>query len=114
MIAQIGEDDIEHDENAAPKLVKHVADVLEEQGGQTGINLFKFIINPESYTQTVENIFFTSFLIKDRRAAIDYDDNDEPYICKAGECLSFDYPADSYLKQTLLSLLTKNKGLTPS
>lgn len=61
--------------------MKHVADVLEEQGGQTGINLFKFLINPESYTQTVENIFYTSFLIKDRRAAIDYDDNDEPYIC---------------------------------
>lgn len=77
---EIGEDDIQHDENAAPTLVKHVADVLEEQGGQTGINLFKFLINPESYTQTVENIFYTSFLIKDRRAAIDYDDNDEPYI----------------------------------
>lgn len=46
------------------------------------MNLFKFIINPESYTQTVENIFYTSFLIKERRAAIDYDEQDEPYICE--------------------------------
>lgn len=58
-----------------------MADILEAEGGQEGINLFRFIINPESYTQTVENIFYTSFLVKENRAAIDFDKDDQPIIC---------------------------------
>lgn len=52
------------------------------------MNLFEFIINPESYTQTIENIFYTSFLIKERRAAIDYDDDGEPIICESRSTVS--------------------------
>lgn len=63
-----------------------VAEILEREGGQEGVNLFHFLINPQSYTQTVENIFYTSFLIKEKRAAIDYDEDEEPVICKHVHC----------------------------
>lgn len=77
----MGAADYTTDEKGTTELVMHVADILEKKGEVDGMNLFKFIINPESYSQTVENIFYTSFLVKDKRAAIEFDDN-EPVICE--------------------------------
>lgn len=54
--------------------------MLDEQQPE-GIHLLKFVINPKSYTQTVENIFFTSFLVKEGKAAIEMNDQAEPMIC---------------------------------
>lgn len=86
---QVVRDDIQEDKNTTD-LVMHVADVLEKAGGEDGINLFRFLINPDSFTQTVENIFFTSFLVKERKAAIEIisepghaeGDVGDPVICK--------------------------------
>jgi hypothetical protein len=47
-----------------------------------GINYFRFVINPHSFEQSVENIFYFAFLIKDGYAAWDIDDNGEPMVCK--------------------------------
>ncbi|KAL7413689.1 Nse4 C-terminal-domain-containing protein [Mrakia frigida] len=41
----------------------------------TGINFFEFVINPHSFSQTIENIFYTSFNIKEGKAALDVDEN---------------------------------------
>ena len=35
----------------------------------------KFIVNPVSFAQTVENMFYFSFLVKEGKAAIETDDN---------------------------------------
>lgn len=45
------------------------------------MHFFKFIINPESYAQTVENLFYLSFLIRDDKVRIFVDERDsEPYL----------------------------------
>ncbi|CAH0039208.1 unnamed protein product [Clonostachys solani] len=45
-----------------------------------GIDLLRFVVNPRSFGQTVENIFYVSFLIRDGRVSIEYDDNDLPSL----------------------------------
>jgi len=44
------------------------------------VNLFKFIINPDDYAQSVENLFYLSFLIRDGSCSLDVESG-EPKIC---------------------------------
>ncbi|KAI5843483.1 Nse4 C-terminal-domain-containing protein [Morchella snyderi] len=41
---------------------------------EKGLNLFRFVVNPNSFGQTVENMFYLSFLVKDGFIAISYDE----------------------------------------
>lgn len=47
-----------------------------------GVALFRFVINPYSFGQTIENIFYLSFLIRDGYVGISDDERGLPYICK--------------------------------
>lgn len=47
---------------------------------EKGFALFKFVINPFSFGQTVENIFYTSFMIRDGKLGITDDDRGLPYL----------------------------------
>ena len=40
-----------------------------------GVSFLHFVINPKSFGQTVENLFYTSFLIRDGNAGIDVDED---------------------------------------
>ena len=51
--------------------------VLEATGE---VNLFKFIINPNDLAQSVENLFYLSFLIRDGSCSLDVESG-EPKIC---------------------------------
>ena len=44
------------------------------------VNIFKFFINPTSFPQSVENMFYTSFLLKDGRIKLDEDPQGYPTI----------------------------------
>lgn len=54
--------------------------LLEECGT---INLFKFIINPNDFGQSVENMFYLSFLIRDGKCALETNEEGEPMICES-------------------------------
>lgn len=45
-----------------------------------GINFFKFFINADSFGQSVENMFFTSFLVRDGKAGLSVKDDGEILI----------------------------------
>ncbi|WFD33328.1 hypothetical protein MCUN1_000141 [Malassezia cuniculi] len=82
---QLGERDIVQTENETSRIVLDIARRLDDAGGDTGVNLFRFALNPESFGNTVENLFYLSFLIRDGKAAIFYDDNNEPLVMSSEE-----------------------------
>jgi non-structural maintenance of chromosomes element 4 len=45
-----------------------------------GLAFFKFVINPHSFGQTIENMFYVSFLIRDGKVGISMDDRGLPYL----------------------------------
>lgn len=47
-----------------------------------GVDLMRFVVNPKSFGQTVENMFYVSFLIRDGKVKVDFDDLDIPSIGK--------------------------------
>lgn len=59
------------------------ADNLMDQYGVSssgGIAFFKFVINPLSFGQTIENMFYVSFLIRDGKVGISVDNRGLPYL----------------------------------
>ncbi|XP_033119463.1 non-structural maintenance of chromosomes element 4 homolog A-like [Anneissia japonica] len=44
------------------------------------VRLFDFVVNPDSFGQTIENIFYVSFLVKDGLAMIELDTDGLPVI----------------------------------
>lgn len=45
-----------------------------ESNGERPVNLWRFILNPDSYGQTIENLFYLSFLVKDGTVGINMED----------------------------------------
>ncbi|KAJ7865548.1 Nse4 C-terminal-domain-containing protein [Mycena leptocephala] len=74
---EIREEDIARSENETTKNVAMVATVLEQA---EKINLFKLVINPESFAQSVENIFYLSFLIRDAKVSFEISKLGEPVV----------------------------------
>ncbi|KAI0029661.1 Nse4 C-terminal-domain-containing protein [Vararia minispora EC-137] len=77
---EMREEDIQRSENETTKNVIMIKELLEAQGQ---VNLFRFIINPNDFAQSVENMFHLSFLIRDGECAMEIEDG-EPvvYICE--------------------------------
>ncbi|KAE9365435.1 Nse4-domain-containing protein [Stipitochalara longipes BDJ] len=67
---------------------KEVTELMDRYGMSRdgGVAFFKFVINPHSFGQTIENMFYVSFLIRDGKVGIAMDDRGLPYL---------DFPATS-------------------
>ncbi|KZT19054.1 hypothetical protein NEOLEDRAFT_1246067 [Neolentinus lepideus HHB14362 ss-1] len=74
---EIHEEDITRSENETTKNVVSIERLLEQQ--ESPINLFRFIVNPHDFGQSVENLFYLSFLIRDGKCALDTESG-EPTI----------------------------------
>jgi hypothetical protein len=60
--------------------VQNAFRVFQRKAGGDAINIFKFFINPHSFSQSVENMFYTSFLLKDGRLRLGEDEDGYPTI----------------------------------
>ncbi|KAJ3107571.1 Nitrogen permease regulator 2 [Phlyctochytrium planicorne] len=70
--------DIEKQVNETATMYKFIAKKLQQTGE---INFFEFVINPDSFSQSVENLFYVAFLVKDGKASIIINEEDgQPYI----------------------------------
>jgi len=47
-----------------------------------GVNYFRLVVNPDDFGQTVENVFYTSFLIHDGKAGVAVQPDGEILICE--------------------------------
>jgi len=92
-VQRIAQDTAEEDLLNLEKLAEAEGLTEEEQAEKTreimdrlalrdtgGIDLMRFVVNPHSFGQTVENLFYVSFLIREGSFKLQFDDNDLPTI----------------------------------
>ncbi|KAK5990989.1 Non-structural maintenance of chromosome element 4-like protein [Cladobotryum mycophilum] len=72
-VADLIEDDMDDEEKTR---------IMHQHGLRStgGIDLMRFVVNPKSFGQTVENLFYVSFLIRDGKVEIDFDEFDLPAL----------------------------------
>lgn len=61
--------------------------VLSRADTGDGVDFLQLVVNPDDYGQTVENIFYASFLIKEGRAGIQVDETGQIMIRISPICL---------------------------
>ncbi|KAL1492027.1 hypothetical protein ABEB36_012531 [Hypothenemus hampei] len=71
------------EEEGIDEIVKFLYEVLEEaykNNNQRPINYYDYVIDSSSYANTIENIFYFSFLIRDGKASLDIGSKNIPVI----------------------------------
>ena len=105
--------DIQQQEtNSTAKMVIQIAKVLDkylEDNNLTnegdGVNYFRFVINPASFAQTIENIFYVSFLVRDGRAALWEGENGIPLLGLAETATAEEAKEAGVVKQQVITTL---------
>jgi hypothetical protein len=82
-----------------PTVTSHPPKQLEALlGNEDGpVNLFTFVINPNDFAQSVENIFYLSFLIRDGKVALETQDDGQVVICTPIILASLGFRAHSFV-----------------
>ncbi|CAE7224246.1 unnamed protein product [Rhizoctonia solani] len=95
---ELAAEDLKRSENETSENIKMVYRRLEEC---QRINFFKFVINPTSFGQSVENMFYVSFMIRDAKIAFEVVDN-EPFIYACDPPDQNDYEGGGIQKRQLV------------
>lgn len=96
-------EDVQRSENETTKMVRLVSQKLHEVD-ENGVNFFEFVIDPESYAQSIENIFYVSFLVRDGRAAVFPNEETGLLTLYASEAPTEEERGDEQKKQTVFKL----------
>ncbi|MCO5588283.1 hypothetical protein L7F22_042238 [Adiantum nelumboides] len=110
---QVQAQDIANNTNETTRFVEKIAKQLNKVGGENGINLFEFALDPDSFSNTVENLFHISFLIRDGMASIDTEnENEEPILLGCEQAHPEDYEKGLRKRQIVMELDVKTwRGL---
>ncbi|KAF8739634.1 Binding domain of Nse4/EID3 Nse3-MAGE, partial [Rhizoctonia solani] len=95
---ELAAEDLKRSENETSENIKLVYRRLEQC---QRINFFKFVINPTSFGQSVENMFYVSFMIRDAKIAFEVVD-DEPFIYACDPPDQNDYAEGGIQKRQLV------------
>ena len=72
---------LEEEEESTTKDVARVLEALKKECERRGrVHYFKFLVDPNSFAHTVENMFHFSFLVKDGRAGVTLGRDGQPYV----------------------------------
>ncbi|KAA8909896.1 hypothetical protein TRICI_004333 [Trichomonascus ciferrii] len=78
---QLESSDIQQGANQSTETIKDIYLRLDNQVKQDGpISLYQLVLNPESFAQSVENLFFASFLVRDGKVSIAPDEDGVPIV----------------------------------
>ncbi|ELT98574.1 hypothetical protein CAPTEDRAFT_226351 [Capitella teleta] len=76
------------EEETTSREVTKILNILkrEYRASNSPLCYFEFVVNPESFSQTIENIFYCSFLVRDGLVIVSLDDDKLPVIqpCEEG------------------------------
>ncbi|KII92185.1 hypothetical protein PLICRDRAFT_104315 [Plicaturopsis crispa FD-325 SS-3] len=97
---ELKEEDIQRSQNETTKNVAGIEKLLGEENGP--VNLFKFVVNPNDFAQSVENIFYLSFLIRDGKCALETDEQGEPIIFTCEQPSPEDYEGGLKKRQIVM------------
>lgn len=86
-------EDVAKNENETGKVTARIAKRLREVGGNTGLPYLKFVVNPTSFSQTTENLFYFSFLVREQKAAVEVDEDPDSPFCGDMICFAVDAEA---------------------
>ncbi|KAG0178069.1 nuclear protein [Apophysomyces sp. BC1034] len=97
---KLQESDMQQQENETSNNVNRIYRILDELGS---VNYFEFITNPDSFSQTAENMFYVSFLIRNAVAEID-DSSGQPILSTRAPPLTEELANNLVKKQIIMSL----------
>ncbi|TFK73968.1 hypothetical protein BDN72DRAFT_789911 [Pluteus cervinus] len=101
---ELREEDISRSQNETTKNVAIVENILSEQ--TEAINIFRLVINPDDFAQSVENIFYLSFLIRDGKASFETDPDGSPVVMLCEQPSQDDYVQGLQKRQIVLEFDT--------
>ncbi|KAJ8025485.1 Non-structural maintenance of chromosomes element 4-like A [Holothuria leucospilota] len=74
------------------------------RGDDDPVSFFDFVVNPQSFSHTIENIFHMSFLVKDGHVKIELDDDGLPVIYRSKPFDPQEHRGEVPRKQLILSM----------
>lgn len=91
LIEEVGEDAVTGEDEAVAFARHRIARTPDDEAA---VHLFDFAINPRDFGQTIENLFYISFLVREGNAQIVKDDDGLPLLGKCTLAPQFKCHAD--------------------